>query len=141
MLFRNSLKCPRAKSANHCLTELFSIYQNKHLNIRRRDDHIVVPSSNRIKLKIDLFVQLQRDAERKTNGLDVSLFFQERASMQTPNKIRVVRNFTDVDTNIICLIRNILVVNPSFHLGQLNLLKSHIETGSKPKEIKTVEFS
>ena len=84
---------------------------------------------------------MQRDAERKTNGLDVSLFFQERASMLTPNKIRVVRNFTDVDTNIICFIKNLLVVNSSFHLGQLNLLKSHIETGPKPKEIKTVEFS
>ena len=52
-LFSNSLKCPRAKSSNHCLTELFSIYQNKHWTIRRRDDHIVVPSSNRIKSKID----------------------------------------------------------------------------------------
>ena len=49
----NSLICPRAKSSNHCLTELFSIYQNKHWTIRRRDDHIVVPSSNRIKSKID----------------------------------------------------------------------------------------
>ena len=29
------MKCPRAKSANHCLTELFSIYQNKHWTIRR----------------------------------------------------------------------------------------------------------
>ena len=75
----------------------------------------------------------------KTRGLYVSLFFQERASMQTPNRIRMVRNFIDVDTNIICLIRNILVVNPSFHLGQLNLLKFHIDTG--PNEIKAVEFS
>ena len=49
----NSLICPRAKSSNHCLTELFSIYQNKHWTIRWRDDHIVVPSSNRIKSKID----------------------------------------------------------------------------------------
>jgi hypothetical protein len=49
------LKCPRAKSANHCLTELFSIYQNKHWTIRRWDNHIVVPSSNHIKLKIDWF--------------------------------------------------------------------------------------
>ena len=80
-------------------------------------------------------------AKRKTNGLDLSLFFQERASLETPNRIRMVRNFTDVDTNIICFIKNLLVVNSSFHLGQLNLLKSHIETGPKPKEIKTVEFS
>ena len=61
--------------------------------------------------------------------------------METPNRIRMVRNFTDVGTNIICFIKNLLVVNPSFHLGQLNLLKSHIETGLKPKKIKTVEFS
>ena len=49
----NSLICPRTKSASHCLTELFQIYQNKHWTIRRRDDHIVVPSSNRIKSKVD----------------------------------------------------------------------------------------
>ena len=34
--------CPKAKSATHCLSELFSIYQNKHGTIRRRADHIVV---------------------------------------------------------------------------------------------------
>ena len=49
----NSLICPRAKSANQCLTELFPMYQNKHWTIRQRDDHIVVPLSNRNKLKID----------------------------------------------------------------------------------------
>ena len=27
------MKCPRANSSNHCLTELFSIYQNKHWTI------------------------------------------------------------------------------------------------------------
>ena len=37
----------------HCLTELFSIYQNKHGTIRRRDDHIVVQSSHRNISKID----------------------------------------------------------------------------------------
>ena len=52
----DSLICPRTKSASHCLTKLFPIYQNKHWTIRRRDDHIVVPSSNRIKLKIDWFI-------------------------------------------------------------------------------------
>ena len=77
----------------------------------------------------------------KTRGLDLSLFFHERASIQTPNKIRMVRNFTDVNRNVIFFIKNLLVVNPSFHLGQLNLLKSHIDTGPKPKIIKTVEFS
>ena len=40
-------------SAVHCLTELFSIYQNKHGTIRRRDDHIVVQSSHRNIFKID----------------------------------------------------------------------------------------
>ena len=53
----NSLICPRAKSSNHCLTELFSIYQNKHWTIRWRDNHIVVPSSNRIKSKIDWILE------------------------------------------------------------------------------------
>ena len=57
---KNSLICPRAKSSSHCLTELFSIYQNKNWTIRRRYDHIVVPLSNRIKLKIDWF-QVKRD--------------------------------------------------------------------------------
>ena len=52
----NSLICPKKKSASHCPTELFPIYPNNHWTIRRRDDHIVVPSSNRIKLKIDWFL-------------------------------------------------------------------------------------
>ena len=51
----NSLICPKNKSASHCPTELFPIYPNNHWTIRRRYDHIVVPSSNRIKLKIDWF--------------------------------------------------------------------------------------
>ena len=49
----NSLICPNTKSATHCLTELLPIYENKHWTIRRRDDHIVVPSSNCNILKID----------------------------------------------------------------------------------------
>ena len=40
----NSLKCPKSKSLSHCLTELFTIYQNKHWTIRQQDDHTVVPS-------------------------------------------------------------------------------------------------
>ena len=51
----NSLICPKNKSASHCPTELFPIYPNNHWTIRWRDGHIVVPSSNRIKLKIDRF--------------------------------------------------------------------------------------
>ena len=47
--------CPKAKSATHCLTELFSIYQNKHGTIRRRDDYIVVQSSHHNIFKIDWF--------------------------------------------------------------------------------------
>ena len=47
--------CPKAKSATHCLTELFSIYQNKHGTIRRRDDHIVVQLTHRNISKIDGF--------------------------------------------------------------------------------------
>ena len=54
----NSLICPKNKSASHCPTELFPIYPNIHWTIRRRDDHIVVPSSNSIKLKID-WIQLK----------------------------------------------------------------------------------
>ena len=38
-------------------TKLFPIYPNIHWTIRRRDDHIVVPSSNRIKLKIDWIIE------------------------------------------------------------------------------------
>ena len=49
----NTLICPWTKSASHCLTELFPIYQNKHWTIRRRDDHIVVQSSDRNIFKID----------------------------------------------------------------------------------------
>ena len=52
----NSLICPRTKSASHCLTELFPIYQNKHWTIRRRDDHIVVQSSHLNIFKIDWFL-------------------------------------------------------------------------------------
>ena len=52
----NSLICPKNKSASHCPTKLFPIYPNNHWTIRRWDDHIVVPSSNRIKLKIDWFL-------------------------------------------------------------------------------------
>ena len=54
----NSLICHKNKSASHCLTELFPIYPNNHWTIRRPDDHIVVLSSNRIKLKIDRFLDL-----------------------------------------------------------------------------------
>ena len=49
----NIFICPKTKSATHCLTELLPIYENKHWTIRRRDGHIVVPSSNCNILKID----------------------------------------------------------------------------------------
>ena len=48
----NSLICPRTKSASHCLTELFPIYQNKHWTIRRQDDNSLDPSSHSIILTI-----------------------------------------------------------------------------------------
>ena len=48
----NSLKYPKSKSLSHCLTELFPIYQNKHWTIRRQEDHTVIPSYQRIILKI-----------------------------------------------------------------------------------------
>ena len=54
----NSLIYPKNKSASHCPTELFPIYPNNHWTIRWRDDHIIVPSSSRIKLKNDWFVVL-----------------------------------------------------------------------------------
>ena len=40
----NSLICPRTKSASHCLTELFPIYQN---NIGPSDGKAIISSSNR----------------------------------------------------------------------------------------------
>ena len=71
------MKCPRAKSANHCITELFSIYQNKPWTIRRPDNHIVVPSSNRIKLKIDWFLVSEGwGTSSEKVGIRVYLFFR-----------------------------------------------------------------
>ena len=51
-LFINNLICPKTKTATHCLTKLFSIYQNKHWTIRRPDNHTAVPLYHRIILKI-----------------------------------------------------------------------------------------
>ena len=65
----NSLICPRTKSASHCLTELFPIYQNKQWTIRRRDNHIVVQSSHRNISKIDWFL------ERVSASRDNSIFW------------------------------------------------------------------
>ena len=62
----NSLICPRTKSASHCLTKLFPIYQNKHWTIRRRDNHIVVQSSHRNISKIDgFFIAVCEDSKRR----------------------------------------------------------------------------
>ena len=47
---KNNLKYP--KSLSHCLTELFTIYQNNNWSIRRWDDHTFFPSTHRIILKI-----------------------------------------------------------------------------------------
>ena len=43
--------CPKTKPATHCLTESFSIYQNKHWSIRRWDYCFVDPFTHCI-LKI-----------------------------------------------------------------------------------------
>ena len=48
---KNSLQCPKAKSATHSLTELFPIFQNKHWTIKQWEDRTVVPSSHCIILK------------------------------------------------------------------------------------------
>ena len=77
----NSLICPKNKSASHCPTELFPIYPNNHWTIRQRDDHIVIPSSNRIKLKIDWFKNLH--AQQKNMMLD--LFMHEKITSSLPD--------------------------------------------------------
>ena len=46
------MTCPKTKSATHCLTDLFSIRQNKHWTIRRRDNRFVDQSSHCILFKI-----------------------------------------------------------------------------------------
>ena len=52
--------CPKTKSANHFLTELLPIYQNKHWTIRRRNDRSLNPPFyHRIILKIDGFLVSQ----------------------------------------------------------------------------------
>ena len=48
----NYLIGPKSKLLSHCLTELLSIYQNKHWTIRQWDDRSVNPLSHRIILKI-----------------------------------------------------------------------------------------
>ena len=45
-----------SKSLNHCHTELFTIYQNKHWTIRWWGDHSFDPSSHCIILKIVVFL-------------------------------------------------------------------------------------
>ena len=47
----NSLKCPKSKSLSYCLTELFTIYQNKHWTIRQWDNCSIHPSFHHITLK------------------------------------------------------------------------------------------
>ena len=56
--FFNSLISPETKSTTHCLTESFSIYENKHWTVRRRDDHSVNLLSYRIILKIVGFLHM-----------------------------------------------------------------------------------
>ena len=56
MEFYFQSNCPMSKSLNHCHTELFTIYQNKHWTIRQWGDHSVDPSSHCIILKIVVFL-------------------------------------------------------------------------------------
>ena len=53
----NSLTCSKTKSETHCLTKLFSIYQNKHWTIKRREDRSIGPTSHHIILKILGFLE------------------------------------------------------------------------------------
>ena len=53
--------CPKTKSATHCLTEVFPIYQNKHWTIRQWDDRSIDPSSHGIILKIVIFIMYVMD--------------------------------------------------------------------------------
>ena len=78
----NSLICPKDKSENHCPTELFPIYPNNHWTIRRWDDHIVVPSSNRIKLKIDWFLDVRLlPSKSKKMSLNIARGYISRAGI------------------------------------------------------------
>ena len=72
----NSLICPRTKSASHCLTELFPIYQNKHWTIRRRDDHIIVQSSHCNISKIDGFQVLIVHTMAQSHCKSVTIFYR-----------------------------------------------------------------
>ena len=47
-LYYYSLICPKLKSAIHCLTKSFPIYQNKSWIIQRRDDRSFDPSFHHI---------------------------------------------------------------------------------------------
>ena len=73
---KNTLKCPKAKSATHCLTKLFPIYQNKNWTIRRWEDHPVDPSSHRIILKIvGFYVSYEQPLTKSVaekNGIQLS---------------------------------------------------------------------
>ena len=53
-LFINSLIYPKTKSATHCLTKLFPIYQNEHC-VGPSDGGMIIPSSHCIILKISRY--------------------------------------------------------------------------------------
>ena len=96
----NSLICHRTKSASHCLTELFSIYQNKHGTIRRRDGHIVVQSSHRNIFEID--------------GLLISLLFNQLIKYNSPYVTfitAIFKNFPEIffPESKVALGKNLLV--------------------------------
>ena len=59
-----------------------------------------------IKICCDVVRKDSRTPKGKTSGLDLSLFFQERASIQAPDKIKMTRNFTDVDKYMFSFMKN-----------------------------------
>ena len=117
--------CHKAKSANHCLTELFSIYQNKHWTIRRRDDHIVVPSSNHIKSKIDwilnsLTIGWGNLAENSQIWL---LFFQPSLFLTTSSELNCLKSMPPY-----CL-----YLSPSLNLHKIKAARNKCHTSKEQR--------
>ena len=63
--------CPKPKSAIHCLTKLFPIYQNKPWTIRRRDDCSVDPSFHRTILNIAGFLNRKKNPQEQPKKFPV----------------------------------------------------------------------
>ena len=112
--------CPKAKSATHCLTELFSIYQNKHGTIRRRDNHIVVQSSHRNIFKIDWFQDKFEICLRKAGKL-----VSKRKSYWDEIFCDVTFLFLNINTTVVTEIIRIIIenlMNIFLHKSQYNIV-------------------